>query len=89
MEMTAEMSKGQRGGGKFKNLDSKAHYLNIQDCAGGLGHEVLMKVAFRGVNFSVYKTQLYHADKERRNLPGVSWFQVTQHAPGTDKLTVK
>lgn len=85
--MTAEMSKGQRGGGKFKNFDSKVHYLNIQDCTGGLGHEVLRKDAFRGVHFSVYKTQLYHADKEGRTLPWVSWFQVTQCAPGTDKLT--
>lgn len=39
MEMTAEMSKGQRGGGKFLYI----YYLNSQDCAGGLGHKVLMR----------------------------------------------
>lgn len=33
---------GLEGRRKVKNLCSEAHYLNIQDCAGGLGHRVLM-----------------------------------------------
>jgi len=71
MEMTAEMLNGQRARGKFKNLPSEVYYLSVQDCTRGLGHEVLVLDAFREAHFSAYKTQLYHADKERRNLPWV------------------
>lgn len=65
--MTAEMSKVQRGRGKFLYI----YYLNIQDCAEGLGHKVLMRgAAFGKGDCSVCETQSYHADREGETYSG-------------------
>lgn len=44
--------KGPEGRRRVKNLHSRAHYLNIQDYAGGLGHKVLTQELPLGKVFS-------------------------------------
>lgn len=81
---------GPEGRRKVKNLCSEVHYLNIQDCAGGLGHRVLMWGLPWGkaVAVSVRHTQLPMQLKKEESALGVT-APSAQSTLGTYRLAVK
>lgn len=76
---------GPEGRRKVKNLCSEVHYLNIQDCAGGLGHRVLMWGLPWGkaIALSMRGSTASHATKKEGICPRCRGSKCSEHSGHT------